>query len=111
MAGRGKVTDADRKAHPRVLVFNKQGAWTPAIDPLHFDKPGIVGVGLGKTFGTMLAEKDEDIVIGLIPCAVGGSPIASWEPGGFHRQTKTHPWDDAMKRAAKALPYDEERQT
>jgi len=55
MAGRGKVTPADKKAHPRVLMLNKAGQWVPAADPLHFDKPRMVGVGLGKTFGTLVA--------------------------------------------------------
>ena len=104
MAGRGKVSEADRRAHDRVLVFTKQGAWAPAVDPLHFDKPAIVGVGLGKSFAEVLAERTEDVTIGLIPCAVGGSPIDSWKPGGYHRSTKTHPYDDMLKRARAALP-------
>ena len=104
MAGRGKVGPQDRKPHPRVLVFNKQGKWVPAIDPLHFDKPSIVGVGLGKTFAMDYAEAHPDVTVGLIPCAVGGSPIASWEAGGYHASTKTHPYDDTLKRMTKALP-------
>lgn len=103
MAGRGKVEPQDRQAHPRVLMLNKAGQWVPAIDPLHFDKPGIAGVGLGKTFGADYAEKHPDVTVGLIPCAVGGSPIAAWEPGGYHPQTKTHPYDDMLPRAKSAL--------
>jgi len=102
MAGRGKVTDADRKPHPRVLMFTKKQTWAPAVDPLHFDK-SIAGVGLGKTFGIQVAEANPDITVGLIPCAVGGSPISAWEPGGYHASTKSHPWDDAIKRAKAAL--------
>lgn len=98
MAGRGVVEDQDRKTHPRVLVLNKELKWVPAVDPLHWDKPGIVGTGLGKTFATIVADANPDITVGLVPCAVGGSPIASWEPGGFHSQTKTHPYDDALPR-------------
>lgn len=104
MAGRGRLDAAARKPHPRVLMFNREGKWVPAIDPLHFDKPGIVGVGLGRSFAEVIAAEDPEITIGLIPCAVGGSPIAAWEPGGYHPSTKTHPWDDAMKRAKAALP-------
>lgn len=102
MAGRGKVAGEDREPHPRVLVLDKQGRWKPAVDPLHFDKPGVVGVGLGKTFGTILAEANPDVTIGLVPCAVGGSPIDTWKPGGYHGQTKSHPWDDCVKRVARA---------
>ena len=102
MAGRGKVSEEDRTPHPRVLMLTRDLRWTPASDPLHFDKPGIAGVGLGKTFGILAAEADPGVTIGLIPCAVGGSPIEAWKPGGFHPQTKTHPWDDAMKRILSA---------
>ena len=105
MAGRGKVAPQDEKAHPRVLVFNEQRQWVPATDPLHFDKPGIVGVGLGKTFGETIAEANPNVTIGLIPCAVGGSPIDSWQPGGYHAQTKSHPYDDTLKRAHAALEH------
>lgn len=104
MAGRGKVADADRKPHPRVLCFSKENEWAPAIDPLHFDKPKFIGVGLGRAFAIQLAEADPDITIGLIPCAVGGSSIAAWKPGGLHSETNTHPWDDTLKRAKLAIP-------
>ncbi|RCS54143.1 sialate O-acetylesterase [Bremerella cremea] len=107
MAGRGKVTPADQTAHPQVLMFDKSGNWVPAVDPIHFDKPKVVGVGLGRTFGLEIAKDNPDITIGLIPCAVGGSPIATWEPGAFDKATKTHPYDDALKRAKQALPAGE----
>ena len=103
MAGRGKVADPDKQTHPRVLKLSKDGDWVPAIDPLHFDKPNIVGVGIGRSFAAEIAAANPEITIGLIPCAVGGSPIASWEPGGYHAATKTHPWDDALTRAKLAL--------
>jgi hypothetical protein len=103
MAGRGKVTPADKKPHPRVLMLTKAGKWTPAIDPLHFDKPGMVGVGIGKTFGSLVAEANPGITIGLIPCAHGGSPISSWQPGQYYKPTRGHPWDDAIKRARLAM--------
>ena len=103
MAGRGKVTADDRKPHARVLMLTKDNTWAPAVDPMHFDKPRIVGVGLGRTFGIEVARAQPGVTIGLIPCAVGGSPIASWEPGGYHSSTQTHPYDDAMKRARVAL--------
>ena len=50
MAGRGKLDDAALTPHPRVLALNKEGNWVPAVDPLHFDKPRIVGVGPGRAF-------------------------------------------------------------
>lgn len=104
MAGRGKVEEQDRQPLPRVLVFTKDNRWAEAVDPLHFDKPGIAGVGIGRSFAKALADADPTVTIGLIPCAVGGSPIDSWQPGGYHQQTKTHPYDDMLRRAKLALP-------
>lgn len=103
MAGRGKVAEQDREPHPRVLMLSQEGEWVPAVAPLHFDKPKVAGVGLGRSFAIEVAEANPDIVVGLIPCAVGGSPISSWEPGAYDAATKTHPYDDTMPRMKKAL--------
>lgn len=103
MAGRGEVTEADRKPHPRVLMLTKEGRWAPAVDPLHFDKPKVIGVGLGRSFASVVAEANPDVTIGLIPCAVGGSPIDAWQPGAFYKPTSSHPWDDAIRRARRAM--------
>ncbi len=86
-----------------VLMLNKEDQWTFAVDPMHFDKPGVVGVGLGRTFGLKLAEANPGITIGLIPCAHGGSPISSWEPGQHYPPTNGHPYDDAITRAKVAM--------
>ena len=103
MAGRGVVDEAAQTAHPRVLMLNKNGEWKPAVDPLHFDKPNIVGVGPGRAFANAVADANPEIVVGLIPCAVGGSPISAWRSGAFYKPTKSHPWDDALTRAQVAL--------
>lgn len=103
MAGRGKLAESDRQPPERVLTFSKDQKWVPAIDPIHFDKPKAAGVGLGRTFGIEIAQATPGATIGLIPCAVGGTPIEKWVPGGYDPHTKTHPWDDALIRAKKAL--------
>lgn len=104
MAGRGRVSEADKKPHPRVLSLSKDLLWRKAVAPLHFDKPAVVGVGVGRTFALeMLEATDSGVTIGLIPAAAGGSPIDSWTPGGYHRQTKSHPYDDALRRARHAM--------
>jgi hypothetical protein len=103
MAGRGKVIERDNQSHPRVYVLNKNKEWKLAKDPLHFDKPNIVGVGPGLAFGKAMAGYKERVKIGLIPCAAGGSPISSWAIGGYHDQTKSHPYDDAIVRAKAAM--------
>jgi hypothetical protein len=102
MAGRGTVEEQDKTPHPRVLMLTKAETWAPAVDPMHFDKPA-AGVGLGKTFGRLVAEVTPEATIGLIPCAVGGSPIDSWTPGAFYPPTKSHPWDDMVRRVTAAM--------
>jgi len=97
MAGRGDVEEQDRTPHPRVLTLNKENEWVPAIDPIHFDKP-VAGVGPGRTFGLMMSGHRPLARIGLIPCAVGGTSIRKWQPGAWDEKTKTHPYDDMLKR-------------
>jgi len=105
MAGRGKVEAIDKEFDSRLLTLDRKGKWVPAVDPIHFDKPGIAGVGLGKTFAKQYAAAHPGVVVGLIPCAVGGSPISSWQPGGYHASTKSHPYDAALKRTQIALNH------
>ena len=101
MAGRGIMDEESQVAHPRILALNKSGEWVPAVAPIHFDKT-VAGVGLGKSFAVALAEANPEVTIGLIPAACGGSPISTWEPGGYHTQTQSHPYDDALARARHA---------
>jgi hypothetical protein len=103
MAGRGVIEPQDTLTHPRVWMLNKHNQWVPAKAPLHFDKPAIVGVGPGLEFGKRMAEANPKAAIGLIPCAVGGSPIAAWQQGAYYEQTKTHPYDDVIRRTRQAL--------
>ena len=81
MAGRGKIALQDKVAVPRVLMLNKANEWVSAVDPIHFDKT-IAGVSLGRTFGIVMAKANPKIKIGLIPCAVGGTPIRRWQQKG-----------------------------
>jgi hypothetical protein len=102
MAGRGTVEEEDQVPPPRVLTFSRNDEWVPAVDPIHFDKTA-AGVGLGRTFGILIAEHNPAITVGLIPCAAGGSPISAWEPGQPWEQTQSHPYDDALRRTKAAL--------
>ena len=98
------MADVDRTANPNIKTLNEEGEWVPAVDPIHFDKP-IAGVGPGRSFAMAVLKEDPSRTIGLVPSAVGGSPIASWEPGGYHKSTDTHPYDDALERARIALKW------
>ncbi|HTE24243.1 sialate O-acetylesterase [Flavitalea sp.] len=121
MAGRGEITASYRDMqYNNIFMLNKAGDWVPARHPLHFDKPAIAGVGPGLAFAKAMADSDSikhltrssnntnsrstapKVKIGLVPCAVGGSSIRSWIPGGYDSATRTHPFDDAIARIATA---------
>lgn len=80
MAGRGRLGEVPSLQHPEVSMF-RNGGWIPAEEPLHTDKPGIAGIGLGMSFAVALATRAAIAPIGLIPCAFGGTSLAEWMPG------------------------------
>lgn len=102
MAGRGKTDATSKQTDPRIIALDKQGQWKIATDPLHWDKPA-AGTGIGRPFAAIIAAKSPGVTIGLIPTACGGSPINTWQPGKFWDQTKSHPWDDSIAAAKKAM--------
>jgi len=81
MAGRGKVTPADQQTNPRIFMLNRECAWVPAKDPVHFDKPKVAGVGLCSEFARCMAASAPECTIGLVPCALGGTSLDQWKPG------------------------------
>ena len=131
MAGRGYAGSDDLIAVPRVEFLRPDLKWVPAVEPITkdrsfvgtFNEDGskiesedpfetvmpqsgqkICGVGLGRTFGRLLAETYPDREIGLIPAAVGGTSIAAWMPGGVDDwDPMGHPYDTAVLRAKEAL--------
>ena len=130
MAGRGYAGPDDLVAIPNLLMIRPDFKWQPAIEPITRDRKFIgtfqqsgekivgsdpfetvlpegdqkvVGVGLGRTFGRLLAEANPGKVVGLIPCAVGGTSISAWMPGGIDNYDhENHPYDNAVIKAAEA---------
>jgi len=106
MAGRGELTQENQKiGNPRVVVFTEDLDWKEAHHPLHFDKPKVVGVGPGLSFGLAMIEENSRRRIGLVPTAVGGTSIDAWVPGGKDPYTGKYPYDDAAKRIKEAMKY------
>lgn len=104
MAGRGEITQAERDLlYPNIYMLGKDGKWLPARHPLHFDKPAIAAVGPGIAFAKTIWDAKPNGRIGLVPCAVGGTSIDSWVPGGYDKATNTHPYDDALLRIKLAM--------
>ncbi len=84
MVGRDTEGMASQVDNPRVLAFNPEGQWLVARDPLHA-KVGRIecGVGPGLSFAQeMLNTAPPNKTIGLVPCAVGGTPLKRWVKGG-----------------------------
>src|SRR5262249_24576757 len=75
MAGRGELGTEDQTPHPRVLSFSLSNLWELAIEPVTRDRPSGLGVGPGLAFGKAMAERNPEATIGLVPCAVGGTPL------------------------------------
>ncbi len=98
MAGRGELDTAQRLSRLRVLKFSPNNAWTIGVEPLHHDKPAVVGAGLGMSFARQMADADPRITVGLVPCAVGGTPLERWEKNGDL-------YNQALERARLALRH------
>ncbi len=96
MAGRGEITPDDSAPLTGIWVQAQDLSWKPATDPLHYDKPAIVGAGLGRAFAQAVAAARPGVSIGLIPAAFGGSALDEWKPGAKH-------YREAIRRTKAAL--------
>ena len=103
MAGRGEVDTEDREEIPGLMMMNRELKWVPAIEPVTADRP-FAGVGPGRTFGRLLLEANPGCTVGLVPVAVGGTPISAWKRGAHSPWNENErPYDDAVRRAKAAL--------
>jgi len=105
MKGRGTVPP-DQKINPHIVMMGmRDDRWYFARDPLHMagvvdriDGSSNAGVGPGLSFAQAVAAREPDTMIGLIPCAVGGSKVAQWQKG-----VPRSLYDEAVRRAKLAL--------
>ena len=81
MSGRGTLTAGNALPSDRIVKFTKDMKWVPADEPLHFDKKRC-GAGLAMSFARRMADASPERTIALVPCAVGGTPLSRWCPGG-----------------------------
>ncbi|KAF8020156.1 hypothetical protein BT93_G0764 [Corymbia citriodora subsp. variegata] len=111
MAGRGGVTrhhgwdrvvPPECRPDPSILRLSADLRWEEACEPLHrdIDTRKTCGVGPGMAFANALRERrgggDAGAVVGLVPCAVGGTAIREWERGG-------HLYESMVKRARESV--------
>lgn len=82
MVGRDTRTLASQVDNPRVLALDANGHWVVARDPIHPQVGRIAGgAGPGIPFALAMLKADPNITIGLVPCAVGGTPLRRWVKG------------------------------
>ncbi|XP_051178447.1 probable carbohydrate esterase At4g34215 [Lolium perenne] len=95
MGGRGGATVGGRwdgyvppqcAPSPRTLRLSPALQWEEAREPLHagVDVGNVLGVGPGMPFAHAVlrsARVPKGSVVGLVPCAQGGTPIANWSRG------------------------------
>ncbi|KAL9255828.1 putative carbohydrate esterase [Drosera capensis] len=70
--------------NPNILRLDAGLHWVPAHEPLHsdIDTRKTCGVGPGMAFANkLLGQAGEGTVIGLVPCAVGGTAMREWGKG------------------------------
>ena len=79
MAGRGLLEDVQPIRGERIRVF-QDGRWTMAEEPLHHDRAN-AGIGLAMSFAQSVLAAGPDRIIGLVPRAVGSTPLERWMPG------------------------------
>jgi hypothetical protein len=86
IAGRGQVPKSGQNTNSRVFVFGNDYHWRIATEPIddpsnQVDKVSEdpdAGFSPASAFATSLLERRPDMVVGLIPCAKGGSSIYQW---------------------------------
>lgn len=83
MQGRDTRTLASQKDNPHILALNADNQWVIARDPM-FPPAGRIkpGRGPGIPFALAMLKADPNVTIGLVPCAVGGTPLRRWVKGG-----------------------------
>lgn len=109
MAGRGGVL-GDRwegtvppecRPNQNILRLSAALRWEEAMEPLHadIDVNKTNGVGPGMAFASAVlaaaAQSSSEVVVGLVPCAIGGTNISQWEKGGWL-------YENLLKRASAA---------
>lgn len=80
MAGRGFIDEVEPICNEHLKVL-RNGRWYPMYTPVNCDRP-FSGVSLAESFADAYA-KDNDVDVGLIPCADGGTSLDHWQVGGL----------------------------
>ncbi|CAN0922369.1 Probable carbohydrate esterase At4g34215 [Linum grandiflorum] len=80
-----RIVPAQCQPNPSILRLSKDLIWVTGQEPLHadIDFTKTNGVGPGMAFANALVTQDPTVgVLGLVPCAIGGTNINQWEKDG-----------------------------
>ncbi|KAM3237398.1 putative carbohydrate esterase [Capsicum chacoense] len=83
------------KPNRKIIRFNVAQKWEEAHEPLNYgiDCLSSCGLGPGMAFANEILKKDSKFgVIGLVPCARGGTGLDKWRNGSL-------PYGELVKRA------------
>jgi len=79
MAGRGKKEEVEPIPNTGIYVM-RNGRWWPMYVPVNPDRV-TAGINLSESFAAKYLKEHEDVTVGLIPCADGGTQLDQWMPG------------------------------
>lgn len=106
MAGRGIVEPEDTVPDTHILTVNLNNEWVVAKEPLHLYQPKLTGLDCGVSFAReLLKHLGDSITIGLVPCAVGGSPIQAWAGDSIFNGVQL--FSNFREKAGMAMEYGE----
>lgn len=80
MAGRGFIKEAVNISDTDKIRVLRNGRWNPFYRPVNGDRV-MSGVCLAESFAESYAKDHDDTLVGLIPCADGGTSLDHWQPG------------------------------
>ena len=81
MAGRGTLGSVPPITAKNVAVL-RNGRWQGLYYPVNCDRP-FSGHSLAESFADAYAKAHPDVLVGLIPCADGGTSLEQWKEGGL----------------------------
>lgn len=76
MAGRGFLNEVTPIYNERIQML-RNGRWQMMAEPINFDRP-VSGISLAASFADAWSRQNQEDIIGLIPCAEGGSTLNEW---------------------------------
>ena len=103
MAGRAALPESSDNVIPRCYLLNRKNQWEPATNPLNRYSSigkglGVQKLGPGYSFALEMLKQNQDISIGLVVNARGGSKIEQWAKGKQFYKAALRKAQEAQKK-------------